>query len=1041
MTGNHVCCNRIAVSLLAAICLVAARETIPAAAAETKQPKEAATPATDLVKRCKAATALVNVTGYGSGTAFCVSADGLFVTNRHVIEAAAIGGKVQLVLNPTEASEKVYEAKVVRKDDDADLALLKISGADKLPYLELGDDADVQETAPMTMFGYPFGRRLAVQGERFPSITVNVGKVSALRKKQGKLEVIQLDAALNPGNSGGPVVDERGRLVGVISSGIARSGVVFAIPKHTVREFLSHPGLVVSVPKVAYVNRAMPARFAIELVQFGSFEPVTGVTLTIHAGNEAPRTVDAAADGDHFVATVAPFPAARVSKKLQLLIEQGGEPLVVETDDQMLTVGAKPLRLSEIRLVQNRPATSIVTTLDGRKFVGAVSDWKPLITADGGPIDPGGSPRIDVRVIDPDPATISVEAAADYRGEALTAAQTVELLAAPANAAESPFDPSDPFALPIRTLSFELLVDPNATIRVTPLGIVFDDPPGKPPAQVDDPTRQVVVNGLKWSPQWGAKIRARADAGNLSLYPLRIGVPTFDWKVLSIRTEREGRHTPGHGQVTVAQADADDDDLAITIDDPGPGPGWYRIYLNRRLAVKKSPRVPDRTTTPRGGRWTFEDEDGQIVRDVSGNESHGLIATPALVLARGGKALSFQTGSVDCGDVGYFDRGDAFSYGAWVYPTGFGDMTVLARMDEQQGNRGYDVDLQSGTVNIHLISHWDQDAIRVNSVERMLAFEWHHLLVTYDGKGLASGVRLYVDGRAVELQTLNDNLQGSLKTPTHFRIGARSAGGAGYGGLIDDAVLYDRTLSPAEARRLTAADGTSPTGPVDDSLAKGLVARWTFEDADSRNIADVSGHRWNAHGDSGLTPPTRTPGKSGEALQLFGRGGVDCGQTADFDRGDRFSYGAWVRPASTGPMTIVSKMDQADPKRGFDLMLHDGQVLVHLISAWDGQVTRRALRVVSRSRVPADEWRHLLVTYDGTSRATGLKLYIDGKPADVEVTDDSLNGTIRTPAPLLIGSRVRGHVFHGLIDEVAIYARTLSVEEVAALVAGKLPPE
>src|SRR3954451_12082351 len=79
----------------------------------------------EIGKRAKAATAFVEVPGGGSGTAFCVHPTGLFVTNEHVVRAAA-NGEVTLVLDPALTTQKVLKAKVVRADKDADLALLRV---------------------------------------------------------------------------------------------------------------------------------------------------------------------------------------------------------------------------------------------------------------------------------------------------------------------------------------------------------------------------------------------------------------------------------------------------------------------------------------------------------------------------------------------------------------------------------------------------------------------------------------------------------------------------------------------------------------------------------------------------------------------------------------------------------------------------------------------------------------------------------------------------------------------------------------------------
>ncbi len=170
-------------------------------------------------------------------------------------------------------------------------------------------------------------------------------------------------------------------------------------------------------------------------------------------------------------------------------------------------------------------------------------------------------------------------------------------------------------------------------------------------------------------------------------------------------------------------------------------------------------------------------------------------------------------------------------------------------------------------------------------------------------------------------------------------------------------------------------------------------------------------------------------GKVGGALSFDGDTSVDLGTGISFERTDKFSYGAWVYPTSKESMTVLSRMDEEDGYRGWDMFLIDGKVYVHLIHKW----TENALRIASKNPIEVNQWTHLFVTYDGSSKAGGLKLYVNGKPAEVEVTHDTLTDSIKTAKPVLIGRRHPSSPFKGMIDEVRIYNRELSVEEVAQL--------
>ena len=78
-------------------------------------------------------------------------------------------------------------------------------------------------TASVTAFGYPLGTMVPHETGKYPSVSVNGGRITALTKGEDGLSLIQLDAALNPGNSGGPVLDHEGKVIGVVAAGIAGS--------------------------------------------------------------------------------------------------------------------------------------------------------------------------------------------------------------------------------------------------------------------------------------------------------------------------------------------------------------------------------------------------------------------------------------------------------------------------------------------------------------------------------------------------------------------------------------------------------------------------------------------------------------------------------------------------------------------------------------------------------------------------------------------------------------------------------------------------
>jgi putative serine protease PepD len=150
--------------------------------------------------------------GTATGTGFVISADGEILTNAHVVQGAS-QVKVRLAGEST-----ARDADVVGRDDTADIALVKVPDANNLLPVKLGTTTSTQVGEPVVAIGYALGLRGAP--------TVTSGIVSALGRSLGDLSgLIQTDAAISPGNSGGPLVNARGEVIGInTASATARGG-------------------------------------------------------------------------------------------------------------------------------------------------------------------------------------------------------------------------------------------------------------------------------------------------------------------------------------------------------------------------------------------------------------------------------------------------------------------------------------------------------------------------------------------------------------------------------------------------------------------------------------------------------------------------------------------------------------------------------------------------------------------------------------------------------------------------------------------------
>lgn len=171
------------------------------------------------------------------------------------------------------------------------------------------------------------------------------------------------------------------------------------------------------------------------------------------------------------------------------------------------------------------------------------------------------------------------------------------------------------------------------------------------------------------------------------------------------------------------------------------------------------------------------------------------------------------------------------------------------------------------------------------------------------------------------------------------------------------------------------------------------------------------------------------PGKFGQAASFDGQGSLRFDALGNFERSDAFSYGGWVNVTDYSASAILSKMHDDQAFRGYDLYLGGGKVFVHLIHQWEGN----AIRVNTKLPLRKEKWQHVFVTYDGSSKARGVRVYVDGREQELQVTHDSLTGSIRCDRPLRIGRRDAGAAYRGMLDDIYLFDRVLLPAEIAQL--------
>jgi len=215
------------------------------------------------------------------GSGFIISEDGLVVTNEHVADKNAQNIMVSL----TDGTQ--FEAEVLGADELTDLALLRIKADRRFPYVTFGDSDEVMVGEWSLAIGNPFGLFEASQ----PSVTVGV--ISALNRDfrpdpnqpRVYVDMIQTDAAINRGNSGGPLVNSEGEVIGVntfIFTGGTSSGFVglgFAIPSNRVKKIIQQLATTGEV-KVPYNTGMETTEMTYQLVRKYNLPQIPGLLVT-----------------------------------------------------------------------------------------------------------------------------------------------------------------------------------------------------------------------------------------------------------------------------------------------------------------------------------------------------------------------------------------------------------------------------------------------------------------------------------------------------------------------------------------------------------------------------------------------------------------------------------------------------------------------------------------------------------------------------------------------------------------------------------------
>ncbi len=219
---------------------------------------------------------------------------------------------------------------------------------------------------------------------------------------------------------------------------------------------------------------------------------------------------------------------------------------------------------------------------------------------------------------------------------------------------------------------------------------------------------------------------------------------------------------------------------------------------------------------------------------------------------------------------------------------------------------------------------------------------------------------------------------------------------------------------------------------LQDSLRQGLIGDYGFDELQNGKLVNRVGQVDDSKTSDG---PELVAGVLGQALKFSGENNATLAAGGGFTRDQSFSISMWLKTPQKFPRAVVFHRSRAwtdAASHGYELLIEQGRLSGALIHFWPGN----AIRVHCLDELPLNTWVHVAMVYDGSSRAQGLKLFIDGDEAEVEIVRDKLTREIHVgePQELTLGQRFRDVGFKdGVVDELQVFDRQLNLLEVKLL--------
>ncbi|MFN0167600.1 MAG: DUF1553 domain-containing protein [Bryobacteraceae bacterium] len=210
---------------------------------------------------------------------------------------------------------------------------------------------------------------------------------------------------------------------------------------------------------------------------------------------------------------------------------------------------------------------------------------------------------------------------------------------------------------------------------------------------------------------------------------------------------------------------------------------------------------------------------------------------------------------------------------------------------------------------------------------------------------------------------------------------------------------------------------------------QGMSAHYELDN----HLSDTSGGY--AHGQAVRGDVTFGEGMIGKAAALSGETHAGFGDAGRINARKPFSLALWIKYSTVRETPLLQKLQDAKTRRGYELLMSETVTIpdlkrgAHAIFRLTHEWPENAIEIRSREMIVQGQWTHLAIVSDGSGKAGGLRLFVDGKAAALEITRDRLTGSIENTVALGSGDKSLGLPYKGQFDDIRVYGRTLDVGE------------